>query len=487
MKKKKKLALVLTSMVAILALATGCGNKKDTEAKSEDGITKITWYMAGDESKDHQMVMDEANDYLREKIKAEIDIKMIGFGDYEKKMQIIMSSGEPYDIAFVTNYVSNANKGAYLDLTDYLDTTLKGAADGLADGYIKGASIDGKLMAFPINGAIASAEYWVMPEDFVNEYDLDIENVQKVQDLEPVLKKFHEQEPAITPFAINGGYRLKVNFDQILGSALPFGIPLEGETDKIVNVYESPEMIKNLETMHDYYKAGYIMKDAATAVDDPFALKKDNKNWLVRQQTSGYDGTSGIEALTGFPVVSKRLTDKGIKTTSSATVALQAVSANSKHPEKAMEVINLVNTDEKFANILANGIESVHYEDNEDGSITFLDRKADYTMGGWEFTDFNLQKIPELLTPEQEEERATFIDESIESPALGFAVDTKPIRTELASIQSVMDQYLPSLHTGTVEPKEKLKAMNEKLEKAGLQKAIDEIQKQYTDWQKEVK
>lgn len=484
---KKKVTWLLVSLVVAVAVMAGCGKKEADEKASKDGIAKITWYMAGDESKDHAKVVEEANKYLRDKIQAEVDIKMIGFGDYEKKMQVIISSGEAYDISYVSNYVSNANKGAYLDLTDYLDTTLKGAADRLADGYIKGASIDGRLMAFPINGAIASAEYWVFPQDLVEDNGLKLDDVQSLESLEPVLKGFHEKNKDVTPLGIGAGFKVNIPYDSILGDGLPFGVALEGDATKIVNTYETSEMLTSLETMHKYYKEGYVMKDAATAVDDPFPLKKDNKNWFVRKQTSGYDGTSGIETLTGFPVVAKRLTAEGIKTTSSATVALQAISANSKNQEKAMEVLNLVNTDEKLANILANGIEGEHYENNEDGSVTYLDKKQDYTLGGWQFTDYKLQKTSKIQTPEQIAEQEKFIADAQESPALGFAVDTKPIRTEIASIQGVMDQYLASLHTGTVEPADKLKEMNEKLDKAGMEKALEEIQAQYTEWQKSAK
>ena len=35
-----------------------------------------------------------------------------------RKMSVITSSGENYDIAFASNYVVNAQKGAYADLTE---------------------------------------------------------------------------------------------------------------------------------------------------------------------------------------------------------------------------------------------------------------------------------------------------------------------------------------------------------------------------------
>ena len=63
-------------------------------------------------------MLENANKIIGKEIDAKLDIEYIGWGDYEQKMNVITSSGENYDIAFAQNYVINAQKGAYADLTE---------------------------------------------------------------------------------------------------------------------------------------------------------------------------------------------------------------------------------------------------------------------------------------------------------------------------------------------------------------------------------
>ena len=60
----------------------------------------------------------KCNKIIEKKVGAKLDIQYLGWGDYAQKMNVIISSGENYDIAFANNYVINAQKGAYADLTE---------------------------------------------------------------------------------------------------------------------------------------------------------------------------------------------------------------------------------------------------------------------------------------------------------------------------------------------------------------------------------
>lgn len=55
----------------------------------------------------------------------QIGYQYLGWGDYGKKMSVITSSGENYDIAFADNYIVNAQKGAYADLTELYKKKVK--------------------------------------------------------------------------------------------------------------------------------------------------------------------------------------------------------------------------------------------------------------------------------------------------------------------------------------------------------------------------
>ena len=49
-----------------------------------------------------------------------------------------------------------------------------------------------------------------------------------------------------------------------LGDEIPIGMYLDSKDFKFTNLLETPELKANLNTMRNYYKAGYVREDVAT-------------------------------------------------------------------------------------------------------------------------------------------------------------------------------------------------------------------------------
>ena len=139
---KKVLSAALCGCMAASLALTGCSTGASGGA-SDGGKEDVTllWYTEGDQPDDLQMVLDKVNPILKEKIGATVDIRFISNADYDEKMTSVINSGEPYDICFTcdwaNSYAINARKGAYLDLTPYLDgdnKALKEAVDSRCRG-----------------------------------------------------------------------------------------------------------------------------------------------------------------------------------------------------------------------------------------------------------------------------------------------------------------------------------------------------------------
>ena len=71
---------------------------------------------------------------------------------------------------------------------------------------------------------------------------------------------------------------------------------------------------------------------------------------------------------------------------------------------------------------------------------------------------------------------------AVKSPTLGFNFNSDSVRSELASITNISMEFYPALGTGSVDPEEYLPKFNKKLEEAGIDKVLKEIQKQYDEW-----
>ncbi|EKD87893.1 MAG: extracellular solute-binding protein family 1, partial [uncultured bacterium] len=70
------------------------------------------------------------------------------------------------------------------------------------------------------------------------------------------------------------------------------------------------------------------------------------------------------------------------------------------------------------------------------------------------------------------------------SPAMGFTFDNSSVSNEVSAVVNVINEYLPSLQTGSVDPEVELPKFIEKLKAAGLDKIIAAKQAQLDEWLK---
>ena len=95
---------------------------KDTAAADPAGgdiPTLVYWTVGGTTPSDFDQDIAAINEYLEEKIHVKLDLKVAGWGDYEKKMNTIINSGEYFDMMFVnnTNYSRFVKMGAFEDIS----------------------------------------------------------------------------------------------------------------------------------------------------------------------------------------------------------------------------------------------------------------------------------------------------------------------------------------------------------------------------------
>jgi len=487
MKTWKKVVGLSTAVVLLGALtACGAGSKEKTDGSSKKtDENTLLMYQIGDKPDNYDALMEVANKKIEEKTGVKLNIQYIGWGDYKKKMSVIVSSGENYDIAFADSYVPNAQKGAFADLTELAPKFAKDAYDQLDEAYIKGNLVDGKLYAFPVNGNVYSQQVLTFNKQYLDKYNLSIDDIKTYKDAESVLKTFHEKEPNIAAFAIGQGFKAQGDFDFPIGNDYPFAVDLNGDTKKIINQYENKDFMDVLKTMHKWYQAGYIPSDAATS-NTEFPL--EGNTWFIRQETQGpYDyGDTILSNAAGQELVSKAFTTP-LKSSDQARMANFVVANTSKNKEKAVEVLGQINSDPELLNGLVWGIEGEAWEKipDKDGKIKLLDGyKPNTHLPAWNTGNNKILYTQDTITDEMIKERDESIAKAETSPILGFNFVTSNVKTEMSNIANVMSQYLDGLNTGTVDPEETVPKLKEALANAGYDKVLTEMQKQYDDFLK---
>ena len=113
-----------------------------------------------------------------------------------------------------------------------------------------------------------------------------------------------------------------------------------------------------------------------------------------------------------------------------------------------------------------------------------LQYKTVYQGGEGEITEKKSRFIA-TVRPVKTEEEAN--KEAKVSPALGFAFDSTPVSTEIATIGNVTSQYLPGILCGFLDPETEIPKFLDALEDAGMEKLVEEKQTQYDTWRAENK
>ena len=168
---------------------------------------------------------------------------------------------------------------------------------------------------------------------------------------------------------------------------------------------------------------------------------------------------------------------------------LLAVSSGSKHPEKAVEFLNLLNTDEYVGTLIRHGIEGTHYSAVGDtqvdktmgGTLAPEDNGYDYTFG-WQFgSPFN-QKW-DISYPDNIEDLFLAYNESaVTGPHVGFTFDSSNVNTEISALANIVEEYDSALQSGMVNPEEKVPEFLDSLKTNGVDNLLKEIQTQLDAW-----
>jgi len=487
---KKLFMLTVLMLIAVFAFATGSTDEGAGSDISEP--VTLTWYFVGSYPQpDQGRVYEEFNRRLMEKINTEIDFKPIGWGDYDQKMQVIIASGEEFDLAFTANWINNYHqnvaKGAFLPLDDLLDEYAPHLKSSVPQKIWDATKVVGEIYGiinYQVSTMTASIAF---PTSLVEKYGLDVDSVDSLEDIEPYLEAVKNGEPGVVPLGVANlpetviGYvNASLGFEEIGGRAVP-GVLLNNNPNlRVVNQFATREFKDWVALMRDWNLKGYFPNDA-------IAITDLSPNFNGGTVGAGFEGNyaPGAEISAsdryGYPVSIAPISEP-LLITSGIIASMQGISSTSQNPERAMMFMELLNTDKELYNLLCYGIEGVHYEKLDGDFIQPIADSGYAPNTNWEFASvFNAYKLEGMPETVWEETRDLNMN-AVASPLIGFAFDPTPVQSEIAQCTSVRQEYLPALELGYSDPDELLPEFLEKLEIAGAQKIIDEMQSQIDAW-----
>ena len=487
MKKRKFLALTLACALGAGTMA-GCGSDggsqtganadgaavtgTETDTADSGEVVTLKWIQVGNGMPDnYDAWLEQINPYLEEKIGVNVDMEIVPWGDWDNRRSVIANSGEAFDILFtdLTRYNSEVETGLFMDITEMIPTVTPDLYEMITEQAWTAAAVGGEIYAVPNGGS--TTNYFIWDVDMAEKYNIDYKNIHTFEDLAPALQTIAEGEKKAPYRMSKNGADWLLNYYDQLGAGLPaLGIRYDDAEKKVVNPLEEPEIAANLELIHQMYKDGVINGDAPTSDDSPsYRTFFTASGWSSAAKTNWgpNNGIENCEAIQfGEPIISN----------TSVCGSMSGIYAGCQYPEKALQLIELVNTDSKVRDWFFYGVEGENFQYTADGKVEKLNSEwpmAGYTQGVFSNVSWNA-----ALEVNEWEEVDQLNASATPSVMLGFDMDTSKVETELANCRAVYEKYKSELWTGAQDPKKLIPKILEELEVAGWETIRAEAQAQ---------
>lgn len=414
-----------------------------------------------------------------------LNIEWIQASEYVEKMKLKFSGKEEFDncLSMVSlGFADFVQQKAFLDLNDYWDY-LPETRKVIPESWWDATSVDGACYGIP-NYQITARNYSVaIPNEAIKAMKLDLTTVKTLDDVEKVLDFMVKDEKWKNTTIDGGGANLFYNEGYIYSGIEQvtdmIGVPLSDPT-KVVNIFEFDGYVKQMKRLREWNQKGYIQPDVAKMGDDITLAKSGKISMRFECWQPGYEvtlkdkyGIDGTYVTLGDPMV----------TTNTVRSTMTSVSFTSKNPERACMMIDLMNSKPELFNALAYGIEGTNYTLDNGQAVPVND--SGYAVCSWSY------QMGNTLIGYQLKGKPTDFAEQVDkmnrkgkaSSILGFSFNAESVQTELSACKAIYKNYVGGFQDGEYADVEAtIKAMNDELYAAGLQKIIDECQKQLDAW-----
>lgn len=533
---KKVLALALVMVMAATAL-TACGQKEapagektgsmggdmtatdiSSEAEgsreadgNEDEVVELHMYYPAYYGipRDLQKVEDAVNALVEPQIGVRIKLHTPEVGNYEQQMNLALSSGEQVDLMLTYAYgaVGFTNLKALnllSDITDEVNTYGQDIKRLLGD-ILNATTDQGVIYGMCGNRPIKASLYIIMRTDVLEDLGLleKAENMTTFTEYEEILAAVKSSEKwrylaGIVPMdtqgtviSLTGNYVIGDRFEDTsvydgLGysSILLAADPVTGD-GKVYNNFASAQFHEMFERVSDWNKKGYIYKDATAQTEMAESMIKQNTAFSAFIQTEG-----GLKACTatktmscGMPMTCVKVKDMPLLT-SNATKFDWVVPVNTIDAQAAVKFLNLMYTSAELNNLLAWGIEGMHYE-LRDGVACFMEGEdtssAGYHSMEYFFGNTYLVTPWEGNAPDLRDAQKADMDSGVASAYLGFVANLSGIESEVTAVQNVTLECLPAIASGFAT-EDDYQTFLDKLSAAGAGKIVDSYQRQLDEW-----
>lgn len=342
---------------------------------------------------------------------------------------------------------------------------------------------DGQLYYLPVISDYVASIGITMRKDILERHRIDISRIHSFDDLDSLFQNLSQLEPGmkmVSPYLTRNTLisRLKM-----LG-AVPGSVCDQSAEDprKIVNYYATDTYRRLVELFRSWHERGYL--------PDHMALQSIRASQLVgagelfsyicaHKPGIDYEESSscGTEMVT-IPLAAPQVTLRSINLTQ------WCVSADCANPGKAVQFLNLLYSNSDLVNLLAYGIEGIHYERQADGTIGYPQGVDGENAGyqntlQWLLPNQMISHVWQGNDPQLWEKLQAYNESAEVAAVIDFQFDSSQVQLENSRLSEIASRYAYGLETGQLDPAVYLPQMLDEMEAAGAALVLEEAQRQF--------
>jgi len=457
----------------------------DTKPEEEElEPVELIWYILNTPQNDAQIVYEEANKIIKEKINATVDFRAEDYGTMEEKMKMVIASGEKFDICWSSNWLNkyepNVERGAYLPLDDLIDKYAPKTKETIPETVWDMTRVQGKIYGVPNYQICVGYPGVAINKTLVDKYDLgDISQIKSYEDLEPLLIACKEKAPGIFPLDAvkgHGQYPEEAGVEPIPG--LPIGLNID-KNNRVISPLEPYDEYRRarLELNRKWIEMGLVMD----------LMNQQNLNALanagqvlVKYSQIKPGGEAELKQQSGFDWVMIPTQQPTLDRTMCIST-LQCISVTSENPERAMMLIELMNNDVELYNLMVFGIEGKHYNKVGENRVEPIENSG-YQGIAWALgNQFNAYLLPGQ--PDDVWEQTKELNRTAKPlRAVGFQFDRSAVEDEIKAISAVMADSDKLIYADDWDIDKSKAELDAKLKEAGIEKYVEEVQRQLDEF-----
>ncbi len=437
-----------------------------------------------------EMVNAEIARLAKEQLNVNLTVMPMTISEAMQQTSLMVAAGESIDVfpAWAMNIASFVDSGYVLDLADYVDG-MPNTLQWVGKEDVECCNVGGYIWGVTTMRERCNPQGIEMRTDILNELGINPDDIKTLDDVTDVFAQVKENYPDMV--ILSGAST------EGLGNAADMAYicdPLNdelgvldnfGEELTVVNEFETEYWMDLVRTARKWYEAGYISKDMPTSTDSGMTLMMAG-NLFAYNDNYKPNTEAEKKSQTGMDLSIIPITQPLSHTTSVCGLGY-SVNGVSQHPDRAVELLDWIIGSPEVNDLMNFGVEGVHWVENEEGTASFPDGVDASNCGyhldwGWAIPNQFAGHLWEGNDPDLYEQYQEWRAGAKKSAAYGFSFDSSPVTDEVIACKAVLDEYLPPITTGSVDPETAVAEMNQALYDAGLQTVMDEKQRQLDEW-----